>query len=89
LEFEINLNFSKHKSNDSWDQSQSEYGVSREEENFIKAQKQMNLAQDITVNISQELNRNKSSFEKIMNTVGSIYLTHYLQFINEIDQICR
>ena len=64
------MNFSKHTSTGNWEDDQdSEYGTSREEENFLKAQKQMKLAQDITVNISQELNRHTSSFDKILNTV--------------------
>ena len=70
LEFEINLNFSKADSGGAWE-ADSQYGVSREEENFIKAQKQMKLAQDITVNISQELGRNKTSFDRIIDSVAT------------------
>jgi hypothetical protein len=71
MEFEINLNFSKQGSGSNWeDDPNQNYGSSREEENFLKAQKQMRLAQDITVNISNELNRHTSSFDKIINTVS-------------------
>ena len=66
LEFEITLNFSISTENEYFD---GKNHVSKEEENLLQAQKQMKLAQDITVNISQELKRNKTTFSKIMDTV--------------------
>ena len=53
--------------------------VSKEEESLIRAQKQMRLAQDITVNINQELDRNNTAFGRIISTVYILLDTEYIE----------
>lgn len=82
IEFEISINFQDERNNSEFDEIREskdgnqlfgKFGnsrpISKEEESLIRAQKQMRLAQDITININQELDRNNTTFGKIISTV--------------------